>query len=134
LRVPTLILHCRGDTRVPFEEGCKLAAAIPGARFVPLESSNHVLLPHEPAWAVFHTELERFIGGERASRSRAVHEAGLTRAEEAVLQLAAEGLDNATIAAQLGKREKTVRNQLSVIFDKLGVKSRAQAIVLALSE
>jgi pimeloyl-ACP methyl ester carboxylesterase len=49
LRVPTLILSCRGDMRVPFEEGCRLAAAIPDARFVPLESQNHVLLPDEPA-------------------------------------------------------------------------------------
>lgn len=49
LDVPTLILHCRGDMRVPFEEGCKLAGAIPGARFVLLESANHVLLPDEPA-------------------------------------------------------------------------------------
>jgi pimeloyl-ACP methyl ester carboxylesterase len=43
VRVPTLVLSCRNDARVPFEQGAKLAAAIPGARFVPLESSNHVL-------------------------------------------------------------------------------------------
>ena len=44
LRVPTLVLHARGDARVPFEEGLRLAALIPGARFVALESDNHVLL------------------------------------------------------------------------------------------
>ena len=48
--------------------------------------------------------------------------------------LVAEGLDNRMIAARLGKGEKTVRNQVSIIFDKLGVKSRAQAIVTALAE
>lgn len=134
LDVPTLIFHCRGDMRVPFDEGCRLAAAIPNARFVPLDSSNHILLPEEPAWEVFHAELSRFLGQEEPARPRAVREARLTPAEEAVLSLVAEGLDNRVIAARLGKGEKTVRNQLSMIFDKLGVKTRAQAVVAALAE
>lgn len=134
LRVPTLIFHCRDDMRVPFDEGCRLAAEIPGARFVPLESGNHVLLPDEPAWAIFHGELARFLGQDEPWRPRAIRDAGLTPAEEAVLRLVAEGLDNCMIAARLGKGEKTVRNQLSMIFDKLGVKSRAQAVVAALTE
>lgn len=133
LRVPTLILHCRGDTRVPFREGCKIAAAIPHARFVPLDSENHVLLPHEPAWKQFHAELADFLGQGGPGASPAVRAAHLTPAEASVLALVAEGLDNASIAARLGKSEKTVRNQLSVILDKLGVASRAQAIVLALA-
>lgn len=133
LRIPTLVAHCRGDMRVPFEEGCRLAATIPDARFVPLESKNHVLLPNEPAWAVFHAELADFLGQEQPTQSRAVREAGLTPAETAILELVAEGLDNRSIADRLGKSEKTVRNQLSVIFDKLGVHSRSQAIVKSLS-
>jgi pimeloyl-ACP methyl ester carboxylesterase len=134
LDVPTLILHCRGDMRVPFEEGCKLASAIPGARFVPLESANHVLLPDEPAWTVLHDELARFLGQDRPPVHRAARDAGLTAAESAVLALVAEGLDNRDIAARLGKNEKTVRNQVSAILDKLGVQSRAQAIVAALAD
>ena len=130
LRLPTLILSCRGDMRVPFEEGCKLAAAIPGARFVPLESQNHVLLPGEPAWAVLHDEIARFLGEPGAPARRA----GLTPAEAAVLALVAEGLDNGAIAARLGKSEKTVRNQVSAILEKLGMHSRAQAVVAALAE
>jgi DNA-binding NarL/FixJ family response regulator len=43
----------------------------------------------------------------------------------------AQGLDNTTIAGQLGISEKTVRNQVSTIFSKLGVNSRAQAVVRA---
>jgi pimeloyl-ACP methyl ester carboxylesterase/DNA-binding CsgD family transcriptional regulator len=134
LDVPTLILHSRGDMRVPFEQGCKLAAAIPGSRFVPLETANHVLLPDEPAWQTFHDELARFLGRDAPETRRALRSAGLTPAERAVLDLVAEGLDNRTIAMRLGKGEKTVRNQLSAIFDKLGVSSRAQAIVAALAE
>jgi DNA-binding NarL/FixJ family response regulator len=45
--------------------------------------------------------------------------------------LVARGLDNGTIADALAKSEKTVRNQVSSIFTKLGVRTRAQAIVLA---
>ncbi|MEO3998042.1 alpha/beta fold hydrolase [Mesorhizobium sp. CAU 1732] len=134
LNVPTLIMHCRGDMRVPFDEGCKLAAAIPGARFVPLESKNHVILPDEPAWAVFHAELAAFLGQDLpAQPPQAVRDAGLTPAESAILELVAEGLDNRTIAEKLGKHEKTVRNQLSAVFEKLGVHSRSQAIVKSLS-
>jgi pimeloyl-ACP methyl ester carboxylesterase/DNA-binding CsgD family transcriptional regulator len=133
VRVPTLILHCRGDQRVPYQEGLKLAAAIPGARFVPLESRNHVLLPDEPAWAVFLDELGGFLGDEQAPLPDGLREAALTPAEEAVLRLVAEGLDNRAIAARLGKSEKTVRNQVSTILDKLGLHSRAEAIVSVLS-
>ena len=133
IRVPTLILHSRGDMRVPFNEGCKLAAAIAGARFVPLESTNHVLLPDEAAWAVFHAELAAFLGQDRPVPPRAIREAGLTPAEVEILNLVAEGLDNRAIAGSLGKSVKTVRNQLSMIFSKLGVRSRSQAIVMTLS-
>lgn len=132
LSVPTLILHCRGDMRVPFNEGRKLAAVIPDARFVPLESKNHVLLPNEPAWAVFHAELAAFLGRDRPTQPRAIRDAGLTHAEAAILNLVAEGLDNRAIAERLGKSAKTIRNQVSTIFGKLGVHSRSQAIVMAL--
>ena len=130
VRVPTLVLSCRNDTRVPFGQGAMLAAAIPGARFVPLDSANHVLLPDEPAWAEFHGELAAFLGD--AAPAVPVPEAGLTEAEAVVLRLLAEGLDNRSIAGRLGKSEKTVRNQVSVVLSKLGVRSRAQAIVRAL--
>jgi len=125
LRVPTLVLHSRGDARVPFDEGLRLAALIPGARFVPLASDNHVLLDTEPAWADFLSELHAFV---RASDDSAT-DAALTPAERDVLRLVAQGLDNLAIARQLHKSEKTVRNQVSSIFDKLGVRTRAEAIV-----
>jgi pimeloyl-ACP methyl ester carboxylesterase len=58
---PTLIVHSRYDNAVPFEQGCLLASAIPNAKFVPLESENHVPLPDEPAWPVFTREIEAFL-------------------------------------------------------------------------
>jgi class 3 adenylate cyclase/pimeloyl-ACP methyl ester carboxylesterase len=61
VRVPTLVMHARHDARVPFELGRRMAAGIPGARFVPLESQNHVMLEGEPALARFLEELKAFI-------------------------------------------------------------------------
>ena len=129
LRLPVLIMHSRGDAAVPFEEGRHLAALIPGARFVPLDSDNHVLLDSEPAWALFQAEVSAFLGQD-APRSSALP-AGLTAAEADVLEHLVQGLDNRTIAERLGKSEKTVRNQVSAILAKLGVRTRAEAIVLA---
>ncbi|MFB3923799.1 MAG: alpha/beta fold hydrolase [Terriglobia bacterium] len=62
IKVPTLVLHCREDGVVPFESGRRLAAAIPGARFIPLQSKNHLLLETEPAWPEFLSALGDFLG------------------------------------------------------------------------
>jgi pimeloyl-ACP methyl ester carboxylesterase len=59
--VPTLVLHARNDAAVPFEQGKALAAGIPGARFVDLNSANHILLSEEPAFADFVREVRSFI-------------------------------------------------------------------------
>ena len=133
LRVPTLVFHARDDARVPFEEGRHLAALIPGARFVPLDGRNHVLLEGEPAWRQFLEALRAFLpAGENTARGRPLAEsAGLTASEQAVLGLIGRGLDNRAIATALSKREKTVRNQVSSIFAKIGVTTRAQAVAWA---
>ena len=134
LSVPTLILHARGDAAVPFDEGRRLAALIPGARFVPLDSDNHVLLDTEAAWPLFLSEVRAFLQLSPQQNVADIAEQGsLTTAEREVLQLVAEGLDNRAIAERLQKSEKTVRNQVSIIFDKLGVRTRAEAIVKARS-
>jgi DNA-binding winged helix-turn-helix (wHTH) protein/alpha-beta hydrolase superfamily lysophospholipase len=59
--VPTLVLHCRHDNVVPLEQGRLMATSIPNARFVTLESENHVLIPGEPAWPKFLDEIEAFL-------------------------------------------------------------------------
>jgi pimeloyl-ACP methyl ester carboxylesterase len=60
--VPTLVLHARDDAVVPLQEGRALADGIPGARFVLLDSINHILLAHEPAFAHFLEEVRGFVG------------------------------------------------------------------------
>jgi pimeloyl-ACP methyl ester carboxylesterase len=62
VRVPTLVLHARGDRRSPIEQGRLLAALIPDARLVTLDSSNHILQADEPAWQRFLEELNVFLG------------------------------------------------------------------------
>jgi pimeloyl-ACP methyl ester carboxylesterase/DNA-binding winged helix-turn-helix (wHTH) protein len=66
VRVPTLVLHATGDRGVPFEEGRRLAGLVPGARFVPLESRNHILLQRDAAFPTFVAEIERFLRNEDA--------------------------------------------------------------------
>ena len=61
VRAPTLVLHCRHDSVAPLDQARRVAAGIPGARFVELESDNHVVLEGEPAWAHFLAEVERFL-------------------------------------------------------------------------
>jgi pimeloyl-ACP methyl ester carboxylesterase/DNA-binding CsgD family transcriptional regulator len=125
---PALILHPDRDARVPFEEGRLLASLIPGARFVPLASRNHVLLEHEPAWTRWLEEVRAFLPVGRSAGG--VFDA-LTRREAELVELIARGLDNAQIAARLSLSDKTVRNHITSIFSKLEVENRSQAIVLA---
>ena len=62
--VPTLVLHAQHDAMVPFDQGLRLARDIPGARFVPLHSRNHLVLAHEPGWQQLVEEIERFLGAD----------------------------------------------------------------------
>jgi pimeloyl-ACP methyl ester carboxylesterase/DNA-binding winged helix-turn-helix (wHTH) protein len=61
VKAPALVLHCRNDAVHPFDEGRRLAAGIPGARFVALEGSNHVILESDPAWPRFIEEISNFL-------------------------------------------------------------------------
>ncbi len=126
-RGPSLVLHARGDPHLPLDEGRAIAAAIPGARFATLESHNHLPLASEPAFEQLFAELERFLPAVLPIDAFAV----LTQRERQILSLVATGLANAEIAAHLALSEKTARNNITHIFDKLGTASRPQAIVRA---
>jgi DNA-binding NarL/FixJ family response regulator len=121
------VLHGRDDKRIPFEEGRLLSALIPGSRFVPLDSCNHILFEREAAFNTFLAEMEAFLRQGDASPGFA----GLTARERELVELLARGLDNHQIAAHMDLSEKTVRNHVSSVFTKLGVESRSQAIVRA---
>lgn len=132
IQTPTLVLHSANDDVVPISEGRILATGIPRAQFVELDSSNHVLLEHEPAWKRFCDEVLDFTG--MRSKTNAEEDpafASLSPREREILALIADGFSNVEIGDRLSISEKTVRNHISKIFDKLGVWSRAQAIVFA---
>ena len=57
----------------------------------------------------------------------------LTRREKDVVRLVAEGFGNREVAQQLGLSEHTVKNYLFNVFDKLGISSRAELIMYAVS-
>jgi pimeloyl-ACP methyl ester carboxylesterase len=61
--VPTLVMHAREEVRVPFENGRRMAAAILGARFVALQSRNHLILEDEPAYPLFRDQIRAFLRG-----------------------------------------------------------------------
>lgn len=128
VRCPTLVLHARDDQVVPIAEGRLMASGIRDAEFVELDSRNHVLLEQEPAWQRFCEAVAAFL---RPAAGAGKSFAALSAREREVLALMTRGLSNADIAARLGISEKTVRNHASNLFDKLGVWSRAQAIVYA---
>jgi pimeloyl-ACP methyl ester carboxylesterase/AraC-like DNA-binding protein len=62
VQTPTIVFHSRSDQAVPFAQGAELAAGIPNAQFVPLESRNHILLADEPAWTTFVEKSREFLG------------------------------------------------------------------------
>lgn len=133
VRVPTLVLHGSGDQIAPLEQGRQLAARIPGARFVQLDTRNHVLLEDEPALRELQKAILEFTGPLAAADGTAhemAHEAtdALTAQEHKLCALLREGLGNKEIAFRLGIAEKTVRNHFSNLYRKLGVRSRVEAL------
>lgn len=124
LKVPTLVLHSDGDLAVPHSSGLALAAAIPGARFETLRSSNHLPPASDPAFGRLADAIDEFI--QPAQRLPQ-----LTTREGELAALVARGLDNQQIAAHMGLAEKTVRNMLGGLYTKLGAESRAMAVVRA---
>ncbi|MGD2130361.1 MAG: alpha/beta fold hydrolase [Lysobacterales bacterium] len=134
VHVPTLVLHAREDARIPFEEGRLLAGLIPGAHFVPLDSRNHAILHTEPAWEQLQEVIGEFLGSEPApppTSGTATWLEEMTPREREVLEWVAGGHNNRTIADHLHLSEKTIRNYVTRLFDKLGVNDRPQAIVRA---
>jgi pimeloyl-ACP methyl ester carboxylesterase/DNA-binding CsgD family transcriptional regulator len=146
VKVPTLVLHAQGDARIPFDAGRAIATYIRNAQFVPLNSKNHILLEHEPAWQRFLKEVQQFvqpqIESSKPELSAVVAQANLqprimsltetlTEREKEILELIAKGLSNTQISEQLVLSPKTVKNHITHIFSKMQVSTRAEAIVRA---
>jgi pimeloyl-ACP methyl ester carboxylesterase/DNA-binding CsgD family transcriptional regulator len=133
IKCPTLALHVERDTVVPIDIGRELATLIPDCRFVQFDGENHMPLADEPAWPQIVAEIDSFLKQPvPANAPRHNLPLGdLTGRERDVLEAIAQGLDNNEIAASLGMSEKTVRNHITRVLDKIGVEHRYQAIVQA---
>jgi pimeloyl-ACP methyl ester carboxylesterase/DNA-binding CsgD family transcriptional regulator len=136
VRVPTLVLHARDDAWTPFALGREVAARIPGAKFVPFESSSGSPLGHAE---VVVRELRRFVGDEtvQAAEPRSPanvgqsHPDGLSAREVEILRLVAAGWTSRRIAEHLVLSVRTVDRHLGNIFLKTGMRTRAQATAYA---
>lgn len=138
VEAPTLVLHAKDDAKVPFEEGRLIAGLIPHARFIPLDSSNHILLENEPAWQQFLVEVHEFIqeGAVGQTRPHSIRPPlhfvdDLTPREQEILELIAQGMSNTQIAKQLFISPKTLRNHITNIYSKMQAPHRSKAIVQA---
>src|SRR5207253_5107223 len=97
IRAPTIVLQAIGDRATTFDNAVKVSSQIPGARLVPLESRDHILLADEPAWRVFMAEVTAFLEPDRrAYRASRVYQPAeaLSPREPEVLRLAAGGPTN----------------------------------------
>jgi DNA-binding NarL/FixJ family response regulator len=119
------VLHSRGDQVSDFKKGRYLAATIPGARLVTLESKNHIVLGDEVAWPVFVREVEAFLAADRTTGSPTGSAGALSPREREVLSLAASGQGNDEIAAALHLSVRTVERHFHNIYAKLGVSGRS---------
>lgn len=124
VRCPTLALHAKGDQMVRFGQGRRLALAIPGARFVPLEGNNHIPFSNEPGWATFVKEVHAFLGSERPAASTA----SLTARQREVLARVASGLTDKQIARELQLSPRTVEMHVAGAMKALNGKTRAEAV------
>jgi pimeloyl-ACP methyl ester carboxylesterase len=124
VRCPTLALHVKGDQTVQFEQGRRLAALIPGARFVPLEGSNHMMFQDEPAWAAFVQRVRAFLGTEVQPAAAVV----LTPRQLEVLRRVACGQTDKQVARELDLSPRTVEMHVAGAMKALGGKTRAEAV------
>lgn len=138
IEVPTLVLHSRHERMCELAYGRILAAGIPGARLVVLESANQILLADEPAWEMFLAEVTDFLAAPQQGDSgeRPITTL-LTGRELDVLRQAARGLDNTGIATTLSLSVRTVERHLQNCYAKLGLHGssvRTAAVARLLSE
>ncbi len=122
VRAPTLVVHVREDGVTPIDEGRRIATLVPGARFVPLDGRNHLLLPRDPAWRQLVDAVTAFLD---AGTDHDDALAGLTARERSVLALLAQGLDNDAIADRLTLSVRTVERHVTHLYRKLGLAGRS---------
>jgi pimeloyl-ACP methyl ester carboxylesterase/DNA-binding CsgD family transcriptional regulator len=131
IRQPATIVHRRDDRAVPYQLGREVAAAIPGATFIPLQGTSHF------PW---HGDVDSVVRACRqalAPQQPPPHEpvepgpVVLSHREREILACVARGLGDRDIAAQLQLSPHTVHRHVANIRRKLGSPSRTAAVAEA---
>lgn len=131
VQCPTLIFHARGDQGFAFEEGRRLAALAPGARFVPIDSDSHLPMVDDPYWPGVLAEVRSFLGLTDSAPGPAPAAAGasaLTARQAEVLRLVGQGQTDKEIARVLGLSPRTVEMHVANAIEACGAKTRAEAV------
>jgi pimeloyl-ACP methyl ester carboxylesterase/DNA-binding CsgD family transcriptional regulator len=129
VQCPTLIFHARDDQMVTLDQGRKLAAWIPGARFVLLDSDSHILPAAHDAGRMFLAETLAFLGGGvRQDKAR------LSRRQAEILRLVAQGMTDKQAARELGLSPRTVEMHVALALRALNCANRAEAVHRAAQE
>jgi pimeloyl-ACP methyl ester carboxylesterase len=118
IEAPTLILHRRGDVACPFWAGRRLASLVPGARFVPLEGRNHLILEDEPAGDVFLTEIRQFLGVKAADSPLGE---GATHARKATQESAPTGESGGAVDVQSQEAWSSISELDVVVLSRFNV-------------
>ncbi len=129
VRCPTLVFHAKEDPCFPFEEGRLLASLIPGARFVPLASKNHLPFETEAAWPAFLAELRAFLPASGSgARAPAAEKPALTPRQIQILREVGLGQTDKEIARKLSLSPRTVEMHVANALLALNCRTRAEAV------
>jgi pimeloyl-ACP methyl ester carboxylesterase/DNA-binding CsgD family transcriptional regulator len=130
VRQPALVVHRRNDRAVPYRLGRQVAAAIPGARFIPLPGSAHFPW-HGDADAVIRACRDGLSPVRPSPPSSGMEHVHLSGREREILACVARGLSDREIAGQLVLSPHTVHRHVANIRRKLGRTSRTAAVAEA---
>ena len=117
----------RSDQLILFDQGRRLASLIPGARFVPVESDNHVPFAEEACWPTIAQELRSFLGEESAAAAPPA----LTRRQTEVLRMVSQGKTDKQIAKELALSPRTVEMHVAGALTRLQCTTRSEAVYVA---
>jgi pimeloyl-ACP methyl ester carboxylesterase/DNA-binding CsgD family transcriptional regulator len=129
VRMPTTVVHRRDDRAVPYQLGRAVAAAIPGATFIPLQGSAHFPW-HDDVDSVVRA-CRQALAPQQPQRTGAAEPMLLSGREREILACVARGLSDREIAEQLSLSPHTVHRHVANIRNKLGRTSRTAAVAEA---